>query len=118
MSTEAQRARNARKRAKLKAHRSAGATPRPDEDFVWQFGVRGIKNGFPEGSVDYTPGDAEIPEWVITCDHVSVCIVAPLNSDLEDLRSQARERTEMVYGFNEWDSEALLATCYPKRLDA
>lgn len=105
MSTEAQRARNARKRAKLRAHRhnQQGPTPVVTHMYTWEFAVRGVKNPFPADVEDADIDSPYLPHWAFEYDYIPCSIVAPKDASLVELKAQIRRKVEVELGISRWD---------------
>lgn len=111
MNTEAQRARNARKRAKLKAHkRGTVETTKHEQKYLYEFAVRGNKNPFPPEAEDAGFLDPILPRWALATDCIEVSVEGPasLYQDLSALKHTVREKVEDMYGFNKHDLCVLL----------
>lgn len=113
MSTEAQRARNARKRAKLRAHRSnSGPTPVITHMYMWEFACRGVKNPFPDDVEDAELDQPFLPNWAFEYDYIPCYIVAPADSSLLDLKTQVRKKIEAELGISRWDLQVKFLNRY------
>lgn len=115
MTTEAQKARNARKRAKLRAHRAAQRKPielretATEPGYRWDVAVRGIKGGFRDCDLDAVLDQPDLPSWVMELDYVEISLITSQDVTLSEAKQLAREAAEDIYGFNKWDCECRVA---------
>lgn len=120
MTTEAQRARNARKRAKLRAHHSAAKRVLnvQAEDvpggYRWDVAVRGIKDGFKTEDLDAVLDQPGLPSWVLETDCIELTFITDTDTTPEEIKQLARETVEDLYGFNKYDCSVRIA-CWTSR---
>lgn len=135
MTTEAQRARNARKRAKLKAHRrEAKAMTMPlkrswspyaqrdmevpvinSGDFArYEIAVFGCKVAKPPFEEAELLGEDNLAEWFATdVSYIEVGVYADRGTDLATVKKDAKAFVEENYGFDHNDTVAVCVAIKP-----
>lgn len=106
MSTEAQKARNARKRAKLRAHKQQAKSISAVEKepfLLWSLAAFGNKASC--SIPDYELGDPVIPTEFFTAetDFIYYEVETDLDVTADEVKALVRREVEATYGFNKHD---------------